>query len=147
VTKLSLNLCYSTSLDRIRYDRLIDMLKQTSNLQPLTMYSRSAFKEGSLFVQTVCSTIIDRLDQSKLRHLNIPIFHLDQLKVLLKRFTNLFNLTLCVSIESKNYPEIIDYVKTLMNGYSIVNESRSVLICLDERSKTSNYHKRIKVSD
>ena len=53
----------------------------------------SGYKDDPPFVQKVCSTIIDYADQSKLRHLNIPIFSLNPIRMILDRFINLCSLT------------------------------------------------------
>lgn len=147
VTKLWLGLCFRTDLDAIRFDYLIDLLQQTPNLLSLTFEWRAQFEEDRFFAQEICSVIIRRFNRSTLRHLNISIFNLDQLKMLLDRMTNLLSLKVCLSMKSPTSAEIIDFVnKLLMNECSILEDSDSVSIWMDARVKKNSGCKRIKLS-
>ena len=146
VTQLRLNLGNLPSRDRIRSDRLIDLLKETSSLQSLTLYWRIADEDDPSVVEKICSTIIDHLGRSKLRYLSIPIFNLDQIKIILDRFVDLFGLTLTLPTESITSAEIIDYFSTSWRNCSTLISYKSVSIWLDKRSNTSNNHKRMKLS-
>ena len=147
VTKLWLDLSFTTNLDRIRFDYLIDLLQQTSNLRSLTFKWKEEFEEDRFFGREICSVIIRHFNRLTLRHLNIPIFNLDQLKMFLDRMTNLLSFKVCLSMQSPTSVEIIDYVnKLLMNECSILEDSGSVSIWMDARVKENSGCKRIKLS-
>ena len=145
VTKLSMYSCYLPSLDRITSDRLIDLLKQTPNLQSLTIDWRSNGKDDPFVVEKVGFRIIGFLDPSKFRHLNIPIFNLGQIKMILDRFANIFSLTLCLSTGSISAAEIFDYFRTSWPDCSMVKDQDSISIWLDDRSKKKD-RKHLKLS-
>ena len=149
VTKLSLDSFYLPSFDRIRYYRFIDLLKQTSNLHSLTIGLRLNTICDPFVVEKVCFRIIAFLDRSNLRHLNIPIFNLDQIKIILDRFTNLFSLTLCLSTGSINSKQILDYFQTSWHGCSIVTHQEFISIWFNEgsnKNSINNDRKRMKLS-
>ena len=138
VTKLTMILDHPIAPDRITYHRLIALLKQTSNLQSLIICWISNDNQRRFFAAEICSTIIPHANRSKLRHLGVPCFSLDEVKTILERFTDLFSIRLDLSCVSSTSAQIIEYVKTLMPDCSILEESKSVSIWMNERSKTNN---------
>jgi hypothetical protein len=106
---------------------------------------RSNGQDNPFVVDKVCFRIIGFLAQSNLRHLNLPIFNLDQIKMILDRFPTLSSLTLRVSTGSISAAEIFDYFRTSWPDCSMVKDQEFISIWLDDRSK-HNDRKRLKLS-
>ena len=138
VTKLSLYLDTSTALTPLNSCCVIDLLKQTPNVQSLAVRARSVIERHSSSVEEIRSAIIRHAYESKLRHLEIPVSNLNQVQMLLDQFRHLFSIGLCSTNESLTSEKIIVFVKTLLPYCSILKEDFRVSIWIGERLERSN---------
>lgn len=132
VTKLSLDSGYHCRLDRIRYDRLIDLFKQTPNIHSFTLDPSQLIVSQRLSVDDIYSAFIPYLDRSKLRHGDILVVDLRQVQMLLETFKNLISIRFRLGTDWISFEELSAYVKTLMSRCSTSHDFSSVSIGMDK---------------
>ena len=131
VTVLSLDWSQFPILHPFSSGCLIDLFQQASNIRSLTVHRVAEIMIRELAENDISSMIIQYVDPSKLRHLDIPFVDIDQFQRLLNRFTNLFSIRFRPIIVGIYLEKISAYVKTLLPGCSISYGSSSVLIWMD----------------
>jgi hypothetical protein len=82
VTIFSLNLVCSSRLSDIQLDSIIYLLQQTSNIHPLRSDWIERICADSVFILKTCDAIPSSVNQSTLRHLNIPVDNVDHVKTI-----------------------------------------------------------------
>ena len=95
VIKLFLCSVYPRRFNRIKSHYLIELLQQT-----LRIYSLTFDPSGSILlvrqpIEDIHSGIIQCVDRSKLRHLDILVPDISRVEVLLERFLNLYSIRFC----------------------------------------------------
>jgi hypothetical protein len=100
----------------------LDLLKETSNNQSLTVSGESAIQEDPSSVEEICSIIIPHVDQSKLRHLEALVYNFNQMKRISDRFQDLLSIQFFCQNKSLKSEKIIAFVKTMVPECSVLNE-------------------------
>jgi hypothetical protein len=137
VTTLSLSLDTSTSLTPLNSGCMIDLLKQTRNIQSLTNRRSSLNGRNLLSIEEIHSALIRHTDRSQLRHLAIFICDLNHVQTLLDRFRDLFSIRFLFDTELLTSEHISVFVKTLMPDCSICKHYSIVSVWIGERGTSS----------
>ena len=137
--RLSLYCGYSRQPDPKRNAYLINFLEQTCNIHSLTLNANEDFLLSTAFSEDVYSTIIQYVNRSKLRHLNIAIENMHPVKMVLETLVckNLFSIEFRFGSGSVRPEEITAYARTLMPCCSMSYNDESVSIWMDQRVTTS----------
>ena len=142
VTKLKLEVEISTSLTSFNLRCIIDLLKQTSNIQSLTIHGSSFVQRHPSSIEKIHSIIISHVDRSKLRHLEISVCNLNQVQTLFDRFGDLFSIRLLPETESLTSKQIVAFVKGSMPHCLIMEEFPVVFIWIAKHVTPSTWFSR-----
>ena len=137
VTTLSLHWHYIRPCNPISSDCLIDLFQQASNIHSLRFDPSADMKTRTADGRDIYSIIIRYVNRSKLRHLEMRIVDIGQVKTLLETFRNLFSVRFLFKDGSITFDETLRYVKTLMPSCLTVYNQLSLSIWMDKRVKTS----------
>jgi hypothetical protein len=118
VTKLSLVLHERHQLSSTTSSTCIDLLQRTRNVHWLTFISQS-INGDSVYSKDLYSAILRYVDQSKLRHPEIPVENIHQVQMLLKTFQGLLSVRFYLWGTSLTARKIIEHVETVRPGCSI----------------------------
>ena len=132
VTKLSLDFDWASLRNKTMLNNMIDLFKQTSNIQSLTLDSTLWTDDDLLNYEHVCFAIIDYVDRSKLRHLKIPVRRIYQTRKLLETFTQLTSVTFSFSHQMLSEKILLLFSKS-WHGCRINKDHSSLSIWLGER--------------
>ena len=113
-------------------NNMVDLFKQTSNILSLTLDSKIWTDDDLLTYEYLCFAIIDYINPSKLRHLNIPVRRTDQTRKLLETFTQLTSVTFSFSDQMLS-EQILLLLSKLWRGCRISKDHSSLSIWLGER--------------
>ena len=131
----------------MRYDCLINLLEQASNIHSLTVDPTIDIMTRTIDGENIQSMIIRYVNRSKLRHLAIRVVHIDQVQMLLDQLRNVSSLRFLFGIESIRSEEIIEHATTLMPACSISHDCSSVSIWMDQRVEKTNAFQCLKLFD
>ena len=128
VTKLSLSLSSILPENEMMFASLKSLLRQTPNIDSLEF-------SGSLFVQMdkkpvvqIRLAVIDYVDPLKLHYLTIPVVSVHNVKELLGQFRDLLSIKFDLRGLWTEYGEIVTYLRTLTEDYSIKEDDSSMFV-------------------
>ena len=136
VTKLSLDFNWRLLSAVKVWNDTIYLLGQTPNIRSLTVDWIFWPEKDLSDSHDLVSTIIRYVDPSKLRHLVIPIRHVDEAIILLETFTELISVNFSFS-EQIFVQQLTSHLSTLWYGCGITRGSRLLIIWLGERRNTT----------
>ena len=146
VTKLSLFLDVATSLTLWNSGCIIDLLKQTDNIQSLVVHGGSFLERDPFSAEEIYSVIIRHVERSKLRHLKVPICNLNHFQRLFDRFRDLFSIGFFPVIGSITSEEIIAHIKAVIPGCSVLEDYPVVSIWIGQQLERTNDSERVELS-
>ena len=146
VTKLSLSFVCSSRPSDIQLDSMIYLLRQTSTLHSLVFSWLERFYADSVFIQTTFVAILSSLNQSTLRHLDIPVDNADQVKMILSGLKHLFSVRFRV-LKPSISREILEQLTECTRDSSVQETPSLISVWFGERLESQNGCKRRKLSD
>jgi predicted membrane chloride channel (bestrophin family) len=124
---------------------MIYLLQHASTLHSLVFSWLERFCTDSAFIQKTFVTILSSVNQSTLRHLDIPVDNADQVKMILSGLKYLFSVRFRVFKQSISR-EIREQLTKCTRDSSVEETPSSVSVWLGERLESQNGCKRIKLS-
>ena len=137
VARLSLDFNWRSLRLRAMWDDVIYLLEQTPNIRSLTLDWAFWPEKDLSDSHDLVSAVIRYVDPSKLRHLGIPVRHVDEAILLLKKFTELISVTFSFS-ELIFVQQMTSHLPKLYHGCGITRSSRFLAIWLGERRNTTD---------
>ena len=135
VTHLSLTLPSIDADEEAILAILKYLLRQTPNLNSLKLIETFI---GCIdpAVEQICKTVVRDVNPSKLRHLTISVIDVGHVQQLIEAFRDLLSIQFDLLRESFNYGEIVKFLRTLRNDYSIEEDESLSFINKGRRRET-----------
>ena len=112
VKKLSVSLSQVNPPDRRVLDSLKTLLRQTPNIQSFELSGIFLGYENPAFFKGVCRAVVRYADPSKLRHLRLPVFDIDDVRMLLGSFRDVLNFKFDLRGRAGISEQTITHLKT-----------------------------------
>lgn len=119
---LDINFSEDDSYNTIPY--ILTLLKQTTNINSLKIMTHM------LSFETICSIITHRI-----KHLQIPVKHIDEMKTVLQRFRDLHSVTFKFTVEKllQSIVEITEWLATEGRDFTYQSNQISLNLWLGEK--------------
>lgn len=144
VTKLSLSFVCSSRPSDTQLDSMIYLLQHTSTLHSLVFTWLERFCADSVLIQKTFAAILSSVNQSKLRHLDIPVENADQVKMILSGLKHLFSVRFRVFKPSISR-DIREQLTKCTTDSSVQETTSSTSVWFGERLESQDGCKRIKL--
>jgi hypothetical protein len=137
VRKLSVSLSQVNPPDRRVLASLKTLLRQTPNIQSLELSGIFIGHENPAFFKGCCRAVVLYADPSKLRHLRMPVFDIDDVRMLLSSFRDVVNIKFDLRGRAGISEQTVTYLKTLTKEYSCVTNGASMFIKKGQKTNDS----------
>ena len=137
VKKLSVSLSQVNPPDKRILASLKSLFRQTLNIHSLELEGIFMGSENPSFVKGACRAVVRYADPSKLRHLRVPVFDIDDVQLLLGRFKDLITIKFDLRGRVGTSEQIVNHLKTLTNKYSCVTSGSSMFIKMGQNTNDS----------
>ena len=138
VTKLSLSLSSILPEDEMMFAGLKSLFRQTPNIHTLEFSGRLFVQIDKKPVVQICLAVIDYVDPSKLRYLTLPVIGFHEVRKLLQQFRDLSSVKFDLRGLWTEYGEIVKYLRTLTEDYSIKEDDSSMFVEVCRRPEMTN---------
>ena len=138
VTKLSLSLSSILPEDEMMFAGLKSLFRQTPNIHTLEFSGRLFVQIDKKPVVQICLGVIDYVDPSKLRYLTLPVIGFHDVRKLLQQFRDLSSVKFDLRGLWTEYGEIVKYLRTLTEDYSIKEDDSSMFVEVCRRPEMTN---------